>query len=206
MIKNNENGYSYIRNIILKFNKQLKLDIEIIGEENIPKENFIIYSNHRGLYDPLIISTFIKNNLSFVMKSNLSKNFFINKIGLLTNSEYFERNPKDDLKTIVKMFNCSKNGTNYLIFPEGTRNQSDNLLDFKSGSFKIPLKSKCDIVPICIYNTEYILDKKSKNKPKIYISFLPNLKYEDYKDLKSNVISKIVKNQIQMEFDKLKKL
>ena len=76
-------------------------------------------------------------------------------------------------------------------------------LDFKSGSFKIPLKSKCDIIPICVFNTEYVFDDVSKEKEKIYISFLPKITYEEYKDLKTNDISKLVQKQIQNEFNKL---
>lgn len=204
LIKNKQNGYSYIRSIMIKFNRQLKLDIELIGIENIPNSNFIIFSNHRGLYDPIIISTFIKDNLSYVMKSKLCDNFFIKKIGIITNSEYFERNPKDDMKTIIKMIENNKKGINYLIFPEGTRNKEKTLLEFKAGSFKIPLKSKCDIVPVCIYNTEYILDDETKKTPKIYISFLHNLKYEDYKDMKTTELSKIIQTQIQEEYNHIK--
>lgn len=204
MKKKNVNGYNYLQKIVYEINKILKLDIKVVGKENIPKENFIIFSNHRGLYDPLLIMSQIDSNFGFVMKKSLSKYKFFQDIATITNTKFFARTPKEDLKTILDMIKQSKNGINYLIFPEGTRNEKDEMLDFKNGCFKIPIKSKCDIVPIVLLNTEYVFDKKDKNIPTLIISILPNLKYDTYKDMKTTELATYVKELMQKEYDKLK--
>ena len=45
------------------------------------------------------------------------------------------------------------------IFPEGTRNKTDDLmLPFKEGSFKIAEKSGCPIIPMAITNSADVLE------------------------------------------------
>ena len=199
-----KNPYKLLKKIAYKLNKALNLDIVILGKENIPKDNFIIYSNHRGFYDPVVIFSPLNTKISFVMKSDLKERIVIKDIAELTNSRFFFRNPKDDLKTILSMCEESKEGVNYLIFPEGTRNTKETLLDFKGGSFKIPEKSHCDIYPVVLYNTEIVLDKNS-NFNKIFIYFLPPIRYNEYKDMKAIQISNYIKDKMQLELDKLRK-
>lgn len=199
-----KNPYRLLHKMANKLNKALNLDIYVSGKENIPKDDFITYSNHRGFYDPVVIFSLLNTELSFVMKQDLQNNSVLKDIADLTNSKFLFRNPKDDLKTIIDMCKEAQEGKNYLIFPEGTRNTKDKLLEFKAGSFKIPQKSKCDIYPVVLYNTEIVLDKDS-NFNKIFISFLPPIRYNEYKDMKTTQIAKYVEEKIQTEYNNLRK-
>lgn len=200
-----EEGFFYFKKIIKDINESLNLELKVYGLENISNlsDNFIIYSNHRGMYDPLAITTFIEKPLSYVMKSELEKNFFIKDVGIMTNSRFLERNPKEDLKTILEIIELQKTGNNFLIFPEGTRNKENNLKEFKAGAFKIPLKTKADIIPVTLYGTETIFDEEIKKE--IKISFLKPIKYEEYKNMKTTELSTYIKNLINEEYQKLKK-
>ena len=52
-----------------------------------------------------------------------------------------------------------KSGISIFIFPEGTRNKTeDSLLPFKAGSFKIATKSGCDIIPVAINNSSAVFE------------------------------------------------
>ena len=64
-------------------------------------------------------------------------------------------NPKEGLKTILQAIDYVKNGISICIFPEGTRNDGEelSLLPFHNGSFKIAEKSGCAIVPMSMNNT-----------------------------------------------------
>ncbi len=63
-------------------------------------------------------------------------------------------NARAGLKTILTAIEYVKNGVSICIFPEGTRNDGEELsmLDFKDGAFKIATKTGCAIVPISINN------------------------------------------------------
>ena len=69
---------------------------------------------------------------------------------------------KEGLKTILQAISYVKNGISICIFPEGTRNDGEelSLLPFHSGSFKIAEKSGCAIVPISLNNTAAIFENQ----------------------------------------------
>lgn len=197
-IKTTKDGFSFIQKISKDMNEKLELNIIVKGKEYLKdlKEPFVIYSNHRGMYDPLLITSQINQNLSYVLKKELINNKLISQVASITNSEYFGRTPKEDLTTILSMINKNKEGTNYLIFPEGTRNTKKELLEFKGGSFKIPLKSYCDILPIAIFYTENVFEKNYKDK-KVVLHYLPPIHYDDYKEMNSLDLAKYVQEEIQ---------
>ena len=64
-------------------------------------------------------------------------------------------NPKEGLKTILQAIDYVKHGVSICIFPEGTRNNGEelSLLPFHNGSFKIAEKTGCPIVPMSLNNT-----------------------------------------------------
>ena len=71
-------------------------------------------------------------------------------------------NAREGLKTILAAIEQVKGGTSVCIFPEGTRNKSEDAdvpLEFKEGALKIAEKAKCKIVPMVIKDTELIFEK-----------------------------------------------
>ena len=66
---------------------------------------------------------------------------------------------KEALKTILAGIDHIKNGISMCIFPEGTRNKTDDLmLPFWEGSFKMAEKTGCAIVPMAITGSADILE------------------------------------------------
>ena len=202
--------YPYFINLVDELLKCLKVDIKVEGIENLENidSNYFVVSNHRGMVDPVIISSIFskERKLSYIMKSSLNKTPIIKDIGERTNSKYLERNPKDDLKTILEIIELQKNGKNYLIFPEGTRNTTEeNILEFKAAAFKIPLKAKSTIVPVCLYGTENIFEKKYNKKIlDIHMKIFKPIPYEEYKDLKTPEISKKIEKEIDEFISKIR--
>ena len=69
------------------------------------------------------------------------------------------KNMKEGLKTILTGIDYLKAGTSIVIFPEGTRNKSnDGVLPFHAGSFKLAEKSGCKIIPMVQNNTAAVLE------------------------------------------------
>ena len=66
---------------------------------------------------------------------------------------------KEGLKTILAGIENIKNGISMCIFPEGTRNTTDELLlPFKEGSFKMAEKTGCPIIPMALTNSADIFE------------------------------------------------
>jgi hypothetical protein len=77
---------------------------------------------------------------------------------------------EEALKTILAGIDNVKNGISMCIFPEGTRNKTDDLmLPFKEGSFKIAEKSGCPIIPMAITNSADVLEAHMPRVKKTHV-------------------------------------
>ena len=68
---------------------------------------------------------------------------------------------KEGLKTILEGIEKVKQGISIWIFPEGTRNENEDILDllpFKEGSLKIAEKSGCPVIPVAFTGTADIFE------------------------------------------------
>ena len=79
--------------------------------------------------------------------------------------------PKEGLKTILKAIEYVKEGISICIFPEGTRNDGEELsmLPFHDGSFKIAEKTGCAIVPMSLNNTHAIFEQQFPRIKKTHV-------------------------------------
>lgn len=57
-----------------------------------------------------------------------------------------------------------KQGHSMVVFPEGTRNQTDKLLPFREGGYKMAEKSKSPIVPVSICRSDLMLESAPKKR------------------------------------------
>lgn len=151
-----------------------KLDIR--GIENIPKDTPSLFvGNHRSYFD--IISSLIAINqpLGFISKKEMNKipilNLYMRDMGTL----FLDRDDiRQGLATINQGAEFMKQGHSMVLFPEGHRNQTDELLPFKEGGYKMADKSGCPIVPFAITGSEFLFEKKPAGplkKRKIIIEF-----------------------------------
>ena len=70
---------------------------------------------------------------------------------------------RNDLKSGLAMVTDAterlKNGTNILIFPEGTRSREEGkFLDFHAGSFKPAIRSGAPVIPVTIIGTGNVFE------------------------------------------------
>lgn len=126
-----------------------------IGLENIPTDEAVLYiGNHRSYFDILISYCYFKHPTGFIAKKEMEKIPLLKTWMDYVNCLFLDRtNPKEGLKTILAGIDKVKHGYSVVIFPEGTRSRTDEMLPFKEGSLKIAEKSKCKIIPITQNNT-----------------------------------------------------
>ena len=170
----------------------------IIGKENIPKEGAIlIVGNHKHLYDQClsIISTkrFIKYMAKREYFDNKKTRWFFKAVGCIS----VDRSVHDG-KAKGEAIETLKNGGAIGLFPEGTRNKTQEfLLPFKFGTVSMAKKTDAYLVPFEITG-DYIF--RSKNlvikygKPfkvtDMELEEANNLLYETVKKLMEDTLEK----------------
>lgn len=171
------------------------------GIENLPKDDstgYILFPNHQGLFDVLNSIKYFDKPFSVVVKKELEKTFMLNCVLRMLNAEFMDR---DDIRQSMKIIqSVSKRvsaGERFIIFPEGTRSRRGNeMLEFKPGAFKAATMAHAPIVPVALVDSFIPLDVKSLKKTTVYMYILEPMYYEEYKDMKTVEIAKIVQDRI----------
>ena len=183
----------------------------IIGLENLEalsnEKSYYIISNHRGFCDVVRGYLLFDNITGIVAKKELEKipllSYWMKKINCVFLDRYDLR---DGVRMVVDCIKNINDGISMWIFPEGTRCKSKNpedLLEFKSGAFKVAEKTNCYILPIAFKNTEYVFENQSPfvKATKIFINIgkaykISELNEDEKKDI-GYYNQRIVKNLIR---------
>lgn len=137
--------------------------LTVIGEENVPKDQAVLYvGNHRSYFDIVITYARCPRLTGYVAKKSMENipllSLWMKRLYCL----FIDRdNVKEGLKTILTGIDQIKNGISVCIFPEGTRGKGADELDmipFKEGSLKMAEKTGCAIIPMAITGTADILE------------------------------------------------
>ena len=131
------------------------------GEENVPKDTAVLYvGNHRSYYDIILTYVRVPRPTGYVAKLEMLRYPLLNVWMHFLHCLFLDRNDlKKGLKTILKGVEKVKSGISICIFPEGTRNSTDqDFLPFHEGSFKIAEKAGAPIVPITMSGTNAIFE------------------------------------------------
>ncbi len=178
-----------------------KYNVDVIGMENIPEHNGVLYTpNHQSFFDVFAIVAVLKKQLSFIGKKQF-RHFF--NVGLYIENMDGILIDRDDVKSQVMLIreltNKLKSGLNVVVFPEGTRSKDGKINEFKGGSYKMALKSKCDIVPVTYYNNQEVVKNQGDTIIKMKID--KPITYEEYQGLKTSEVASMVQAIIQKNLD-----
>ena len=124
----------------------------VIGRENIPRNGaYIVCANHFSYLDPILVGISLPNRMHFMAKVELFKNIFLR--ALLNGLGAFPvKRGEADIKSIKTSLKLLKNGKVLALFPEGTRNRSEELVA-EPGIAMLAIKSKVPIVPVAIISS-----------------------------------------------------
>lgn len=191
--------YRFAQHEILCMNQAGKIETEVYGKENLPKEGgYIMYPNHQGKYDATGIIFAHDKPCTFVMDKAKSYQFFVREMVNLLGAKRMElKNIRQGLQIIQEMTEDVRNGKRYIIFSEGGYHKNHNhVQQFKAGSFKAAVRARVPIVPVCLIDTYKPLNSLTVGRVTTKISFLPPLYYKDYKDMKTPQIAEYVRQAI----------
>ena len=146
--------------------------ITVKGKENIPDEAALFVGNHRSYFDILVLYVQCERLTGFVAKDAMEK---IPSLRVWMRYLYClfldRKDPRAGMKTFLQAIEYIKQGVSICIFPEGTRNDGEELsmLPFKEGSYKIATKTGCPIVPVSINNSAEIFENHMPKMKKTHV-------------------------------------
>jgi 1-acyl-sn-glycerol-3-phosphate acyltransferase len=142
------------------------ITVEIRGRENIRRDGPAVYAvNHASNVEPPILFAALRElfpRLRILYKAELRKLPILVRAFDLAGFVPLERGNRDQsLPAIERAAAALREGNSFLIFPEGTRSRTGDLLPFKKGGFIMALKSQAPIVPVAIRGTRDAMKKGS---------------------------------------------
>lgn len=172
--------------------KMVGCPLKVSGKENFKaNKNYVVVFNHNSLLDVPLSAPFVPGANKTIAKKSFAKvplfGWFYSKGSVLVDrkSDASRRKSFEDMKAVLR------NGLHMCIYPEGTRNRSNEpLKKFYDGAFRLAKEANKAVVPTLIFNTKKALPV---NKPffflphKLEMHFLPaiesnNLSIEELKE------------------------
>ena len=136
--------------------------VTVIGEENVPKDEPVLYiGNHRSYYDIIITYIRVPRLTGYLSKIEFLRIPSLNTWMKYLHCIFMDRSDiKAGMQAILTAIDKIKAGISICIFPEGTRNRvPDTFMEFHNGSFKVAERTGCAIVPMSINNAGHIFEE-----------------------------------------------
>lgn len=197
---------NYVDKALSGILKRAEIEVEVNGEENIPKEGACVFvANHQSQMDAVAMMYAVKRRVGFVAKNDLEKVPLLNKWMKLMGTTFVDRkNPRQALKDIEEATMTVMGGTPMCVYPEGTRSKTNEMLPFKTGVFKIIERAKVPVIPVSIDGTRDTWENNGNKfkKGKIVMTFSSPIDTKDYekkdfRELPEKVKQIILENRIK---------
>ncbi len=122
---------------------------------------YLVMSNHRSHADIPVLLTAIPAPVSFVAKKELKHIPFMGWAMQIVGMIFIDRrNPTAAIESMKDAGRLIEQGTNILIFPEGTRSEDGkSMRPLKKGGFHMALESGAPILPVAVSGTEKVMSK-----------------------------------------------
>ena len=123
----------------------------IVGRENVPDRAVVYCSNHESNVDPAVLFQGLDPMLHVLYKAELHR---VPLMGMAFDIGGFVAVDRADRRKSFASVDAAVaslgRGNSFLIFPEGTRSRTGELLPFKKGGFIMALQAKAPVMPVAV--------------------------------------------------------
>ena len=124
----------------------------VIGREHIPAHRAVVFcANHQSNVDPPVLFRVLHRQLHVLYKAELRKIPVLGRVLEVGGFVAVQRENRDAaLASIEEAAESVRRGNSFLIFPEGTRSRTAELLPFKKGGLILAIRAQAPVVPVAI--------------------------------------------------------
>lgn len=137
------------------------VQVAVRGLEHIPRDRPVVFvSNHQSWFDILALAASIPVSFRFVSKKELAKVPLLGRAMRAAGHIFIDRQNRqrafDAYQDAVRVI---RGGMSAVVFPEGTRSRTGELLPFKKGPFVLAIAAQVPMVPVYCAGTFEIMPK-----------------------------------------------
>lgn len=161
--------------------------LKIYGLEHFRPGSAVIAANHASFYDPQVLSISCPQEVHFLAKGSLFEVPLLGKLIRTLNSHPIARGASDAsvFRTMVELLT---EGKKLILFPEGKRSETGELLPFQRGLAFLVQKAKCRVIPAYIQGSFEAWPRGAKI-PKLFgkmtVVFGRPIEWQENKDKKT---------------------
>ncbi len=174
--------------------------LRVQGLEQIDRKHpYVFMSNHVSLFDIPAVAWGIPHSMRWVYKKELSTIPFLGwALRAIGHIMVDRQNRAKAVESLRKSLEKLKGNTSIMIYPEGTRSKTGELLPFKKGGFYTAIASGFPIVPIAIRGSREIMKKGvfRIHPGTITLQVFPPIPVEEYDTSRTNELKERVREII----------
>lgn len=190
---------------------QILFPFKLVEKEKVKDGACVLVGNHYRIWDIVHMACTTREKVHFITKKELYKNKFLAHLCDIVEAIPVSRDGQD-AKAVMTALRYLKNGDKISMFPEGTRNRTDeDLLPLKGGAAMFAIKAKAPVYPVmCPHKTRLFRRTKILVGDPIDLSafYDRRLTAEDYEEAEEIIREKMLETKrtaIEMFIKKKKK-
>jgi 1-acyl-sn-glycerol-3-phosphate acyltransferase len=124
----------------------------VFGREHIPTGRAVVFcANHQSNVDPPVLFRVLHRQLHVLYKAEMRKIPILGRVLEVGGFVAVQRDNRDAaFASIEEAAESLRRGNSFLIFPEGTRSKTAELLPFKKGGLVMAIRAQAPVVPVAI--------------------------------------------------------